>query len=358
MSVTIRRRYIGDNSIPKKKRPYKFQLNIYREGKRRREVIKDIVIYPDEPIEYKKEKLRIVENIRSSYQINLNTLRYGFSSSLKKKENFIEYYEKIMATKTESNQSGWRNCLIYIKKFEGDFFSFEFITAEWINELVSYMSSHVSLQSCYTYLSKLKCCLNQAVKDQIIQDNPCIRMDPIRFQRKEMTFLTEEEIKILIDTPSRSPKTKAAFLFCCFTGLRQSDIRNLRWKDIKDDKIHFTQKKTKKVEVMPLSENAKLFLGPKGKDNAVIFPISSHSSSLNRSIRNWVRRSSLTKEICYHCSRHTFATLLITYGVNLYTVSKLLGHSDIKSTMVYAKVIDKEKEKAILSLPSFKLRNP
>lgn len=181
MSVSLRRKYIGDKTISKKNRPYKFQLDIYRDGKRRREVIKDIVIYPDEPIEYKREKKRIVESIHSSYQIELNTKRYGFSSSLKKRQNVIDYYKKVRASKSESNRAGWNNLLRYIEMYEGDNFSFESVTTEWVEGLFSFMSSRISPQSCNTYLSKLKCCLNQALKDQIIQDNPCNRVEPLRF---------------------------------------------------------------------------------------------------------------------------------------------------------------------------------
>ena len=359
MSVTLRKKYVGDRSISKKNRPYKFQLDIYRDGKRRREVIRDLVIYPDEPVEFKKEKQKIAENIRSTYQIEVNNSRYGFTSSLRKRECFIDYYEKVMASKSVENRGGWESMLRYLKAYESDSFSFETITLDWVVGLVSFMSSRLSPQSCNTYLSRLKSCLNQAKKERIISENPCDRLEPIRFQRKQVSFLTEEEIKMLIETPSPNPETKKAFLFCCFTGLRQSDVRKLKWKNVQDDKLVYTQKKTKKAEVLPLSPNALAYLGERGGKDDYVFKLCKASSSLNRSLMKWVEHSELGKRISFHSSRHTFATLLITHGANIYTVSKLLGHSDIKSTMIYAKVVDKEKEKAVLSLPQiFVVKKP
>jgi site-specific recombinase XerD len=60
----------------------------------------------------------------------------------------------------------------------------------------------------------------------------------------------------------------------------------------------------------------------------------------------WLKAAGITKKITFHCFRHTFATLQLTNGTDIYTVSKMLGHSNLKYTQVYAKVVDEKKDKA------------
>ena len=78
-------------------------------------------------------------------------------------------------------------------------------------------------------------------------------------------------------------------------------------------------------------------------------------NKINKHIKYWVRDTDINKKITYHCSGHTFATLLISSGVDIYTVSKYLGHNDVKVTQIYAKLVDKKKDKAIDMLPEFEI---
>ena len=70
----------------------------------------------------------------------------------------------------------------------------------------------------------------------------------------------------------------------------------------------------------------------------------------NKQIKSWVKSAGIDKEITFHCFRHTFATLLLSKGVNIYVISKLLLHKNIKTTAVYAKVIDKDKRSSLMSV--------
>ena len=72
---------------------------------------------------------------------------------------------------------------------------------------------------------------------------------------------------------------------------------------------------------------------------------------MNVELSKWVMKAKITKDITFHCARHTNATLLLTNGTDLYTVSKLLGHKDIKTTQIYAKIIDEKKRQAVNSIP-------
>ena len=64
-------------------------------------------------------------------------------------------------------------------------------------------------------------------------------------------------------------------------------------------------------------------------------------------IKDWTENAGITKHVTFHCARHTFATLMLTQGADLYTTSKLLGHTDVKTTQIYAKIVDAKKAQAV-----------
>ena len=162
------------------------------------------------------------------------------------------------------------------------------------------------------------------------------------------THLSIEEIKTLINTPCKNTSVKEAFLFACFCGLRISDIKTLKWSDVKQetDGICICKKmiKTKQIVMVPLSENALVWMPNKGiaKMEDFVFCLPSYFT-INSQVKQWAKNAGLEKKITFHCSRHTFATTLLTMGADLYTTSKLLGHQNIKTTQVYAEIVNKKK---------------
>jgi len=145
---------------------------------------------------------------------------------------------------------------------------------------------------------------------------------------------------------------KNGFLFGCWTGLRLSDIEKLKWSEIQDNYLVFRQKKTKGVERMKLHKNALNILENQKliSDQSNVFQMPQRATG-QRILRDWIRSSGIKKNVTFHSARHTYATLLLTFGVDIYTVSKLLGHKDIKTTQVYAKLIDLKKDEAVDRLP-------
>ena len=147
---------------------------------------------------------------------------------------------------------------------------------------------------------------------------------------------------------------KNAFLFSCFTGLRKSDIMQLRWSEIIKDNgrliIYKRIQKTQRWLSIPLSGKAIEWLPKRNRhaneDGNIFKPMS--NSSISDNIRKWALAAGIKhKRVSFHTARHTFATLELSLGADLYTVSKLLGHSSITTTQVYAKVVDKQKEQAV-----------
>ena len=161
-----------------------------------------------------------------------------------------------------------------------------------------------------------------------------------------------EELKVLINTPCRCDIVKRAFLFSCFTGLRYSDVKSLLRSEVHtsaDGKtlyIEHRQVKTKKTVTIPLSEEALRWM-PKQVDGIdwVFYEFKVSTSTVEEVLKEWVKDCKIDKHITYHCSRHTAATLAISAGAELYSVSKILGHRNLVSTQVYAKVnLDKKIE--------------
>jgi integrase len=185
--------------------------------------------------------------------------------------------------------------------------------------------------------------------------------DLTRFERPKTPagnreYLTIDEVKQLVKIECIKPMVKQAFLFSCFSGLRFSDVKALKWDDFQTDNegkqvIRYIQQKTKKDEYLQVSDEALKFLPERGtaagKDTAFILPT---SSLTNQTLQSWVLAAGIKKRVTFHVGRHTNATLLLSLGAPIETVSKLLGHSAIKTTQIYAKVIDKNKRAAVSKL--------
>ena len=217
-------------------------------------------------------------------------------------------------------------------------------------------TSRVSVNTVHDYLDIFSSAMNKAVKEELIPANPVKSLDAKeRPQPKEGSkeYLTIDEIKKMADTPCGSPVVKTAFLFACFTGLRISDIRKLANKDIllsSDGKTRFIYTemvKTGGTVTVPLSAEALKWLPTSEEDNKPLFCLPKDPSTVGYHLNRWVDAAGVTKHITFHCARHTFGTLMLTLGADIYTTSKLMGHSNVKITETYAKIVDQKRVDAI-----------
>jgi len=291
-----------------------------------------------------RETLERIRYIRDQRQLEYKDDISGIQLRDRKKENFINYYSKYI------KNDNYKSLLVNLKQFiKSDRLTFEEITPKFCEDFVKYLNSKVKLNSVNIYFSKFKFVLNKAVKENIILRNPVSDIVLKKTDAKR-EFLTESEIQVLLETPQTNSETCNAFLFSCFSGLRYSDILKLKFSDVKSDKDHkfieFTQKKTNQNERFLLSDNALNIIDiqyNKVFRNEYIFNM--HLlASVNIQLKNWTARAGITKHITFHCGRHTFATMQLNNDNDLYTVSKLLGHRDIKTTQIYAKLINKTLE--------------
>lgn len=215
----------------------------------------------------------------------------------------------------------------------------------------------LSATTCRIFVNRLTAALTKAVTEGLIDRNPFKLLDAKEKPQKNSSmreFLTIEELRRIMATPCRYEIVKQAFLFSCFTGLRYSDMKALLWSEIhkaadaKTLYIEHTQVKTKKSVTIPLSDEALKWM-PKKKEGKeqVFYQLQITSTTVEVLLEEWMKESGIQKHITYHCSRHTAATMLLTLGADLYTVSKILGHSSIKMTEVYAKIVDKKKVETV-----------
>ncbi len=318
---------------------------------------------------HNKEVEQKVEIIRAEKEKELINNKYGFKSSQKNKANFIQYFEQLTKNRKESigNHGNWDSTLKHLIKYSGAHVSFEGIDLAYCEGFKDYLlnkartksEESLSSSSISSYFNKLRAALNQAVDDGIILVNPCLKVSMPKVIEAEREFLTLEEVQALFKAECRYDVLKRAFLFSCLTGLRWSDVQKLEWSQLQNEegnwKINFHQQKTKGLQYHYISEQAKELLSERKKDveNNRIFIGLKYSSYMNVALAQWCLRAQITKHITFHCARHTYATLQLNLGTDLYTVSKLLGHREVRTTQIYAKVIDKKKIEAVNIIPKF-----
>jgi integrase len=196
----------------------------------------------------------------------------------------------------------------------------------------------------------------QAVKEKVIIENPLLLIERLKVEEPEIVFLTLDELKLLAKTDCKFPLLKRAFIFSCLTGLRWSDVHKLQWSEIQENQgkylINFRQKKTKERNYLPLSEQAFNHLGERGLDEEKVFNLPLYNARFNKQLQAWGKLADVNKKITFHSSRHTFAVTLLSLGTPIFTLQKLLGHTNISSTMRYANIVDDAKVDAMNVIPN------
>ncbi|MFC2488717.1 MAG: phage integrase SAM-like domain-containing protein [Prevotella sp.] len=353
-------------------------LDIYIDGHRSYEYLK-MYLVPERTRadkEKNKQTLLLADAIRSKRVVELRNGKYGFVTRATS-VRFFEYYRSMcehrLGKQSKANWGNWTSCLHHLRRYEKrDNITFEEITPEWVQGFRDYLErdavawAHdkrkrkdfkpLSRNSKVSYFNKLRACLNQAFEDRIIPNNPIRGIDGFKAEEGTRMYLTLEEVKKLAQTECDFPRIKAAFLFSCLTGLRRSDVLRLRWGDVHQQgdftRLIFRQKKTDGLEYLDITAEAVLLMGDRGKAEDYIFTDILAPSATNNAIRVWVARAGIDKDITFHCARHTFAVMMLDLGTDIYTVSKLLGHRELSTTQIYAKVMDKNKQAAVSAIPS------
>jgi len=348
MKVSLKKRKLLDGKES-------LYLDFYKDGKRHLEFLK-LYIKRGDP--NNKEFLLLAEKLRSKRLIELANDEYDQISSNKKRASFIKHFEKF--EKTKPKWSSYCSALKYLKLYDPEDILFKQINKAWLNGFAEYLSKDAGLKknTASLYFRNIKQVLYKASQDGFIKIEIVRQAKGPAKESTERGYLELKEIEKLITAQCDNLEIKKAFLFSCFTGLRQSDIKNLQWKNIIDNTIQIEQQKTKSKTVIPLSQTALNILDTGNVFHLTenkIFDLPVYRTTINRSLNSWFKKAEINKNAFYHLSRHTFATLNLTSGNDIYTVSKLLGHKSLKTTELYAKIIDEKKKQAVDNLPVMKI---
>jgi len=306
-------------------------------------------------------KLRQKEYDNADLYNELDTIQAEQKEKLQ--EDFVQYFESVIKKRhknsSESIIINWERSIEFLKDFAGERITFSRIDLKFCEDFKSFLLTAqrggnkkgiLSQNTASTYFSVFKAALKQAFIDGYFNTDISAKIKSIPSQETRREYLTIDELNTLVVTPCENDVLKRAALFSALTGLRHSDIQKLRWNEISFEnnqpRINFTQKKTKGIEYMPISQQALEICGePKSPDD-LVFENLTNPSWINRPLKKWVEKAGIHKNITFHCFRHTFATLQLSSGTDIYTVSKMLGHTNVKTTQVYAKVVDEKKNKA------------
>jgi len=317
--------------------------------------------------QHNKETAQTAEQIRRKRENELNKpeVYTGYElEQLRIRErgelNFVAYFKELADQRKASNHDNWVSAYHYLETFTKGNLKFADLNEGFCNEFKKYLlttksnkSSKVTLaqNSAVSYFNKVKATLKQAYKDGYIQTDFNAKIAPIKQAETQRNFLTIEELNSLVKTDCENPLLKNAALFSALTGLRFSDIAKLVWSELEyiDGNgyfIQFKQQKTKGFEVQPISEQAFSLLGDRNEPTDKVFEGLTYSAYQNKHLAKWIGLSGIGKDITFHCFRHTYATLQLSKGTDIYTVSKMLGHRELKTTQIYAKIIDPTKREA------------
>ena len=277
--------------------------------------------------------------------------------------NFLEYFSEIEKKRhaqfSHAISITWNRVYENFKIFiNSDTIPFSQIDMRLIEDFRLYLLSAkrggnktgiISPNTASTYFSVFKAVLKQAFIDGYLTIDLSAKAKSIQGRESRREYLTVEELNMLARTPF-DPVVKRAALFSALTGLRHSDIQKLKWSEIEEFnggyRLNFTQQKTKGVEYMPISKQAFQLCGERKDDKLLVFAGLPDPSWISKPLERWIKQAGITKHITFHCFRHSYATLQLAGGTDIYTVSKMLGHTNVRTTQIYAKVVDAKKEKA------------
>ncbi|MEZ7499789.1 site-specific integrase [Flavobacterium sp. Arc3] len=282
-------------------------------------------------------------------------------------KSFIHYLKHTAESRTGNNADIWKYAIIHFEMFlKNEDILMQDIDVTIIEDFRAYIlkakclrkkNQFLAQNTALSYFNKIKATLRKAYKKGLLQTDVNAAIESIKEQESQRNFLTMEEALRLFKTPCKKEIVKRVSLFSLLTGMRYSDISKLTWEEVQYSKqegyyIRFKQQKTDRPVTLPISVEALEFLGEQRMEHGKIF-LNLKKWDFDRLIPIWIKDAAIEKHITFHCFRHTYATLQMAAGTDIFTVSKMLGHKNIKTTQIYTKIID-EKKRETTNKISFK----
>ena len=340
-------------------------LTICNGGKRNYECLHKYLLpekTPADRIENKRVKAEI-EAAKNAELARVLAGDYEFGKKFFKScllSDWLDSYQQTIAGKSDSTKKTFRRSMDLVNTFAPNA-KLADVDKDFIIDFTDYLCNDVTMKSgkpisratARQYINFFSFAIKSAYKQGYIKENPFVRLeatDKIKAEQPKRVYLDEVEVQKLIDTPCKYDGLKRAFMFSCFCGLRLSDIKNLTWGDLKTsgDRVNqIKMRKTQRIVQIELSDEALYWLPERGKNSDKVFSLPSSMETIERQILRWSEAAQIDKHITFHTARHTFATMLVSADVDLYVVSKLLGHSNIQVTQIYADIVGRKKREAV-----------
>lgn len=307
--------------------------------------------------------------VRDKKLVNPITMRDAFLGRVERPKMLREVFSEANIKRKEEMERGdivnatyarWERCVTYLGEFfrltmNVDDIPLRDVTTGMIDDFEHFLriSKNCATNTSVKYLRYLKNTIQYAIAHKWITDDPFIGRRFHRTQAKRQ-FLTEAEImeimKLDFSTLPRLELVRDTFVFCCFTGLAFCDIKSLMRSDIEADAngnmwIRKTRNKTGEMSIIPMldvpRQIAEKYAGnPVVVSTGVVLPVCTNQK-MNAYLKEIADLAKISKPLTTHIARHTFASLSLSNHVPIETIQKMLGHTDIKTTQIYAKMQDK-----------------
>ena len=304
--------------------------------------------------EANKEKYRQAKAICAQRELSIIRGQFDFLDKHKQKMDFLAYFRK----KLDSKDQKWIRVYDHFKNYCHGKCLMSDITVPFCEGFRDYLltakhlkddTKPLSQNSASGYWATFRGCLKAAYHEKMLTENINEYLEPISAKSGRREFLTLEEVRKLAKTPCDIPELKKASLFSCLTGLRISDILALNWSNIEKAQdggwcIRIRTEKTDTEATLPLTDEAYRLCGR--RSTGLVFKNLKRYHT-HAPLQDWLKAAGITKHITFHCFRHTFATLQVNEGTDIYTVSHLLTHANGGTTQIYADIVDKSKRDAV-----------
>lgn len=327
-------------------------LDIYDRGIRRYEYLHLYLNEERTPADrnLNAETMRVAEAIRARRMIEVQREGAGMAMpSDRTVASLLKEWVESRKGKSAGTLEVWTCWAGIVQGWKGADTALKDISKQWWSAYKDWVGGlKLNATTRHHYLSRMRCVINRAEKDGLLVSNPCRgeRLESVK--RAERVWLTAEELTRMKGVHLDQPELERAFLFGCLTGLRLSDIEALRYEDIQGRSLTKKIVKTGKVEYMTLNSQAVDLIG---SGTGIVFPRLAKRDRLTKYLRRWAQAAGVGKAITFHSSRHTFAVLMLSAGVDIYTLSRLLGHSSVTTTQIYADIVDARRIEAVEKLP-------
>jgi len=338
-----------------------YYLDWFQNGKRHYEYLKLYTVLSDRPTKAEREanrdSLKLAQQIRNQRENQLIAEPQGITPAHKRKQSILTYLEA-------NNTTATGECMVgHFRKYLGrKDFQMQNLTKEHLQGFSDYLAEHLNGNTAYNYFSKIRTTIKRAIAEKIVPADILLDVEAPKKQETFVSYLTTDEISRIAQS-NLNPKVKQVFLFSCFCGMRYSDIKNLTWGNITEDfKLQFSQQKTQtskgkntSVTLLPMNPQAIALLGERKADEYKVFDVPLQQTC-DKALKAIATKLGIKKTLHFHIARHSFGVILLENNVDIYKVSKLLGHKSVQTTIKhYANITDKGAREAIDCFPEIKI---